>query len=256
MDSFALPLSELQSLFQACIQQPKGSSDSFLSISKSNQERLDIYRNSIFLALENTMNEIYPACKKIVGDHFFSLLTTSYINFYPSDAKNILFYGKDFSKFIASFPPADCLPYLSDVAHLEYIIHNVFYDVNNAPIDFEKLTKHISQYAEQIIFTLPQGAVLLTSNYPILPIWEVCQPDYQDEICINFDVENDYLLIWQEGYKIRIEKLSRIEYLFLQLLPKQLPLIKLCEEFTHVISDVSVDQLLPSLCQRGCINYS
>ncbi len=63
---------------------------------------------------------IYPVCCQLVGEIFFNATALSFINQCPCLSPDLGDYGKQFPDFIANFEPVKHLPYLSDVAHLEW----------------------------------------------------------------------------------------------------------------------------------------
>ena len=81
---------------------------------------LDIYRNNYRGNLQDALAAAYPVVEQIVGAEFFSMLARNFIEHHPSRSGNLHNYGAELAPFLATFPPAQSLPYLADVARLEH----------------------------------------------------------------------------------------------------------------------------------------
>lgn len=252
-----MQLAELQAKFFMSIKSDDTNNELINVINGSTgiaQNRIKLYQNSILNNIKKGLKAIFPVCIKVVGDDFFSAMAEVYINQHPPRLPDLNAYGNNFPDFIAQFPPAQSLPYLADVARLDFTWHQVFYGPDNARVDLNKLFQTIATKGEAIIFALPEGAKLIDSLYPIADIWEICQPEYTGSIEINFNDNANHLLIWQVQQTICIEKLTQDEFAFLKLIKDELPFIQICEILTEEQKIVSsINELLLSVCQRGFI---
>lgn len=100
-----------------------------------NPAGLAVYRNNYRVGLIDTLAFIYPVCRQLVGEDFFSGLARAFIGGHPSHSGNLHLYGAGFGDFIAGFEHARELPYLADVARLEWRVHRAYYAADAAPVD-------------------------------------------------------------------------------------------------------------------------
>lgn len=82
--------------------------------------RFAVYRNNVVVSLVAALGETFPVCRELVGAEFFEAMARLHVRASPPDSPVLAHYGADFPAFIAAFPPAASLPYLADVARLEY----------------------------------------------------------------------------------------------------------------------------------------
>jgi len=87
--------------------------------------RLQIYRNNTHILLSDALAANFPTVLSLVGSDFFKGLTTAFIRSHPPKSPCLYAYGNTFATYIASFSPAQELPYLSHVARLDYAINQV-----------------------------------------------------------------------------------------------------------------------------------
>ena len=83
-------------------------------------ERLAIYRRAVFANYRNALGATYPVVKKLVGEPFFHAAVDAFVLAHPSVSGDLNVYGGEFGAFLAGYGPAAALPYLPDVARLEW----------------------------------------------------------------------------------------------------------------------------------------
>lgn len=214
-------------------------------------ERLAIYRRSIISGFIHTLEETYPVCHKLVGNDFFTAMARHYIAITPATSPDLADYGESFAHFITTFKPAQSLPYLTDVAHLEWACHKTIDAANSPPLDIQALATVPTLQQAKLIFQLPAGCTILSSPFPIQRIWEVNQNNYQGDDSVNLDIGGARLLIWRLDMGLRIDELSIPEWTLLQLLSQQCTLEEIEEVTGTAMIDLSV--LLPRSMERGWI---
>lgn len=92
-------------------------------------DRLNIYRNTYIGTLVNALRVTYPAVDRLVGEAFFDAAAGKFAVAHPPRESYLNNYGAEFADFLAGFAPAASLPYLPDVARLEWALALAF----NAP---------------------------------------------------------------------------------------------------------------------------
>jgi len=211
------------------------------------EEQLDIYRNSVHGKLTRALREIYPVCLRLVGEDFFAAMAADFVRTYPSRSPNLGDYGKEFAAFIAGFEPASGLPYLPDVARLELAWHRAFNAADDEPIDIHALDKVAEAARDRIVFRLPVSATLIASAFPTHRIWVANQDDAGDDEVIDIDEGGVQLIVWRQGFDMRIDPLNDSQWQFLCAVDAGRRFSDLFEE--SMAEDV-VD-LLPRCVARG-----
>lgn len=134
---------------------------------KPAEKRFNVYRNNIIVSLKESLSEGFPAVKSLVGDDFFNAMAGEYLRQSPPKKPIIPIYGEDFSSFIDRFTPAKALPYLADVAKLEYLLRESYHAKDEDPIP----TDH---YQDPEFFlksvTLAASVKYFSSRFPVSQI--------------------------------------------------------------------------------------
>jgi hypothetical protein len=95
--------------------------------------RIDIHRNHVQRSLTKLLAATYPAVASLTDTRFFAWLAHEFIVEAPPASPCLFEYGEAFAEFIAGFPACAGLPYLADVARLEWAIHAVFHAGDDTP---------------------------------------------------------------------------------------------------------------------------
>jgi hypothetical protein len=208
-------LRELQSAFAAAV---FGDEMPFRFLAGSSLQRgLEAYRRSVLANLAAAVRTTYPVVGAIVGDTFLDAAARRYARTRPSASGDLNAYGSDFGDFLASFAPAASLPYLPDVARLEWLVHAVYGREDAPSQDLSKLAGTLPEGWGDLHFELDPAHEVMASRWPLVRIWEVNQPGYGDDFRVDFD-EAQIALIHRRENGTTVEKLARGEYRLLHAL--------------------------------------
>ncbi|UCE88231.1 MAG: putative DNA-binding domain-containing protein [Pseudomonadota bacterium] len=217
------------------------------------EDQLRIYRESILGGLVDALGEIYPVCRGLVGERFFDAMARRHVEAHRSLSPDLTDYGEDFAGFVAGFAPAQSLPYLADVAHLEWRWHRVFNSPDVAPFDLSRLARLEEAQHTAIVWRLAPEAGLLQSQFPVDRIWQANQPQQHEVPLVNLEEGAVQLFVWRQGLTMRIERVSDTERLFLQVVADALPFGELCEGMASAVPGVDPGALLVRAIEAGQI---
>ena len=138
---------------------------------RSSARRFNVYRNNVVVGLAEALSANYPATRRIVGDEFFAAMARSYVGAHPPRSPMMFDYGVDFPDFVTGFEPADCVPYLADVARLERAWLEAYHAADASPLDTARLGAPDVAPASEVRLTAHPSLRLVTSEHPIVAIW-------------------------------------------------------------------------------------
>lgn len=175
--------------------------------------RLQIYRNMVFNTLTGALETSYPAVLRLVGEEFFKGAAARYIVTVPSLSGNLQDYGAAFPDFLEAMPEAAGLPYLGDVARLEWMRQEAYLAAETAPIAAEILAKLDEKDLAACRLALHPSVRLLTSRYPVLAIWQFCLEEAKEPL--QLEEKGQQVLIWRAGWQIAMRPLTHAESEFI-----------------------------------------
>lgn len=139
--------------------------------------RYAVYRNNVVISLIDALADTFPVVQQLVGEDFFHAMAREHARKHPPTSPVLAFYGQDFPDFIANFEAAASLPYLADVARLEWAYVCAFHaaDVDSLPTPV--LAERLAQ-PERLAVTRLRFAPavrLIRSSHAAVSIWQAHQ---------------------------------------------------------------------------------
>jgi len=187
------------------------------------RRRLAAYRRNVLGNLCAALMTSYPVVTCVVGPAFFREAARHYIVAHPSESGDLNDYGATFPGFIADYPPAAELPYLADVAHLEWAVQTLRNAADVAPVNFTQLANIAPERYGDLRFAVDSRCVRLDSAWPIAEIWRVNQPDYTGDMAVDFSSAERVLAGIHRG-PLSIDVLGIAAAVFFDALSAQLSL--------------------------------
>jgi len=217
-------------------------------------QQLSVYRGSICGSLTKALSEVYPVCRRLVGETFFGALARAFVRQERSRSPDLNEYGGAFGDFLGGFAPAATLPYLPDVARLEWEWHRAFYGPDSEALELDALARGVAPAdPDRVVFQLQKNATLVASPYPVHLIWQANQPDHDGEGVVALSQGGVSLLVWRRGTDRLIEPLEPREWCLLQALAQGLTLGDVCLRLTSEHPAADLGGLLAAAFHRGWI---
>lgn len=174
-------------------------------------ERLSVYRGNIFGNLTDALKDTFAATHALVGEKFFEQMAWQYIQQSPPRAACLIWYGEEFPAFIASYAPADSVPYLAEVAAFEWARQSVRFADEDKALDAQWLEAQEEETLVQLPLTLRACAKLVDARFPVLDIWEYTQQP-ETHAPPDIDAGGQKILLWRAGSQLHHQRLSAAEY--------------------------------------------
>lgn len=177
---------------------------------------IEVYRNNYRGNLHDTLTGAYPVIEQLVGKDFFRLLTRQFIGQHLSRSGNLHHYGAEMAGFIAAFKPAQGLPYLPDVAALEWACHCAYFADDAATLDLGKLAQIPPEQYPNLILHIHPTCHLVRSRYPIAAIWHAHQPGASSDFNIDLDSGSSNALVSRNNDVALVSELTEADAAWLQ----------------------------------------
>ncbi len=167
-----------------------------------------VYRSNVFGNWAQALAGAYPIVRKIVGAEFFEGLARAYSSAHPSVSGDLNEYGAQLAEFVEIFPHTRDLPYLPDVARMEWLAHRAYYAQDAEPLSLDGLD-------ESSRLALTPACALLASEWPLARIWTVHQDDYEGAIDVDLRSGPDRILVHRPKWRAQVRSLAPGDYRFL-----------------------------------------
>ena len=133
--------------------------------------RFAVYRNNVYVSLVDALVAGFPKVHELVGDPFFRAMARDYAAEHPPKTPVLAFYGEDFGAFISGFQPAEGVPYLGDIARLEFARRCALHAPEIDPLDTASVDPVTAIRLPRMGLRLHPSLTVLTSAYPQYDIW-------------------------------------------------------------------------------------
>ena len=141
-----------------------------------NEHRLTLYRGNLAATAAKALAAAYPVIAALVGHAFFGALAHAYVRAQPSQDGDLNRFGAQLGDFLDDFPPAATLPYLADMARLEWAVHRAHYAADAAPVAAQQLGALAPAQLEAARLRLHHACVPVQSAWAVVSLWLAHQP--------------------------------------------------------------------------------
>ncbi|HRJ62080.1 MAG TPA: DNA-binding domain-containing protein, partial [Azospirillaceae bacterium] len=133
--------------------------------------RIAVHRNTYFGSLTEALAAAYPVTEKLTGAAFFALAARAFIDANPPTKPDLAAYGGDFGDFLDAFPPAASVPYLGDVARLEWARVEATFAAEAEPLDPAALALVPPDQIAGLVFAFHPSARLVQCRWAAHSVW-------------------------------------------------------------------------------------
>jgi hypothetical protein len=137
------------------------------------RRRFAIHRATVIQSLAEALGHAFPVVRAIATDENFRLVAAAFIRARPPRRPVLAAYGADFAEFLAGFGPAVAdLPFLPDLARLEWALHDSYFAADAPALDAAGLATVAPDDIPRLRLRLQGAARLVASDrHAIFAIW-------------------------------------------------------------------------------------
>lgn len=212
-----MDLSTLQREFIAALFVPDARPPiAILDTAPGRAARFSVYRNNTLTNLTAALLDVHPVVARLVGEQFFDHVARQYAHAYPSTSGDVHEYGGHFAEYLEACPAAAGLPWLADVARLEWAWHEAFHAAAPEVFDWSALSA-VDPAGQGRLWFVPNPTLrLVQSPYPILHVWDANQPDRDGDEMVDLNEGGDRLAVLRGAdHVIAIERVDAATYALL-----------------------------------------
>jgi hypothetical protein len=138
--------------------------------------RVAVYRHHVRTTLTEALISTFPVVCRLVDRRFFGWLADCYVRKHPPMGPCLFEYGGDFPFFIDRFPACAALPWLADVARLEWSMNVAFHAPDVVTIGSDRLGATPQEELGALSVEFEPSVTYIESRWPVDAIWRANQP--------------------------------------------------------------------------------
>ena len=180
------------------------------------QDGVSAYRSNAYAAVNATLAATFPTVAALVGNASLQWLARAYRQAEPPARGDLAWFGEKLPDFIAASTDLAELPWLADVARLDWTLAQA-----EAAPDAEPDPASLALLAEvdpaELRLQLAPGSALIDSRWPVVTIWQAHQaPDPCPTEAHGTDAiwapvraalaagRSETALVWRDGWRARV----------------------------------------------------
>ena len=205
-------------------------------------DRLSIYRNAYQGRLVEALGDSYPILHGLLGDDEFATLADAFVTTHPSSFRSVRWYGGDLADFLASAPPYDEQPILSEVALLEWTLAEVFDAADAEPTTRAALAAVDPSMWGNLKFEFHPSLRRLAFRWNTVAVWKAMSAD-QIPPAPELSGARVGWLLWRQHLQNYFRSMGPAESAALDAALRGLSFAEICEELTACMPE---DQIPPA----------
>lgn len=182
-----------------------------------NRHRLALYRGNLAATATKALAAAYPVVAALVGAEFFGALAHAYVRARPSHDGDLNRFGGQLGEFLDDFPHAAQLPYLADMARLEWTVHRAHYAADAVPVTAQQLGELAPAQLEVARLRLHDACVPVRSDWAVVSLWLAHQPAPANDFPADMAVQEDGVVA-RSGWRVQVVPLGAGAYAALTVL--------------------------------------
>ena len=138
--------------------------------------RLRIHRHQLYESLATALAGTFSTVQQLVGEAFFHAMARAFVAQTLPAQPVLSEYGEGFPAFIDAYDPARGLPYLVDIARLDWALNLAFHSPMGERLTAADLSTIPGEQLSSTKVGLAPGTCVIHSTYPLDRIWSASQP--------------------------------------------------------------------------------
>lgn len=204
----------------------------------SRQRRLDIYSEGYLLRLAKALEKDFPNIHLAVNSSYDSLafrtLCLQYIEKYPSRYYSLNEIGRNFSTFLWDHPILEKLPFLGELAQVEWLCVQSHFAQDPTPFDWEKITQLSQETLGLATLLFHPSVFVIQTNWALGEFWnEAHTADFSHSTLKKI---SQSLLIYRRGHgldqSVKVMPQDPMSNLIFTKALQQMCLNKICDEIS------------------------
>lgn len=220
------------------------------------EKRFAVYRNNVIVSLIDAMADSFPVTQELVGEAFFRAMAREFVRAAPPRSPVLAWYGDGFAEFIEAFPAAAGVPYLADVARLEWLRVQAWHAADADPLAPEDIARLLGDAAAlpDARFDLHPSVRMLRSHHAVVSLWAAHQSESAALALADVDPgQAETALVLRNGLDVEISTITEGAAMFISLLQQGAALGEAAEQALAAETGFDLAQTLGLLIRCGAL---
>jgi len=190
---------------------------------------LNAYKSNAHSLAERSLASVYPVLLQLLGEDSFAAFARAFWHAHPPERGDLAHWGGALADFSAASAQLDNVPYLADIARVEWALHQAI-TAPNADADLATLHHLMEQDPTVLQLRLAPGLSVVASAWPVVSLVNAHTDLGEQEPDLTQASERlqngitETALIWRQGFKPQVRETMPGEASFVTALKAGQPL--------------------------------
>ena len=219
----------------------------------SAEERLSIYGNAYKTRLLEALASNFPFLHTCLGDDEFDVLGNAYIYQHPSCYRSIRWYGDRLPEFIKQGIQYQALPYLAEIAALDWMMTIVFDAKDASIVSLDQVALIAPEAWAEMRFVFHPSVHQLKFKWNVIEFW---QSTLNENTPILLDEYSSLVswLFWRHDFNSQFISLSNEDACALNAAMNGASFSDICEGLCHFMQEESVALAAASMLKKWVVS--
>ena len=177
---------------------------------------LSVYRNTIAKGRADALAAQFPTVERVVGAAWLAAAANAHGAEHPPRTASLLSYGGDFADWLSQFPPAADMPFLSELARLDYLWSESHLAADAEPLQPDALAGMTPEAFGHHALTLHPATRFAGFGDSTPDLWRALQPPSEAPEALELGDAPQGLLITRPALETTTTVIGSGELAFLQ----------------------------------------
>ncbi len=169
-------------------------------LTNATRARIGVYRNNARLNRIAALANAFTHVVTLVGTDYFRSLARAYVIATPASSANLHEDGASLPAFIRHFASAAELPYLGDVAQVDWLMQQAYYADDSAPLDRAAIANlGPERFAAASLRFCASMGIAQSEKWPIADIITM----HEGGPTASLNAGGQAVLVWRENLRVR-----------------------------------------------------
>jgi len=179
-------------------------------------EAIAIYRNTFVSGAVKALKLSYPAVERLTGVEFFESAANAFVAISPPSSGCLDDYGAEFARFLAAYEPLRDLPYIADVARLDWAVNLALHSEDAKALAAGEFAGAAAIAPERLVLIPHPSLTVLGLDYPADAIWRaVLAQDDEALGALALRGGPFFVLVWRNADGVQVGRVSQSGFAFL-----------------------------------------
>ena len=174
------------------------------------EARWHVYASAYLARLVEAIENDYPALSRVLGRRALSSLTERYLARFPPRSHDLGRAGDRLAEFLAGDVLTSDLPFLPDLARLEWAVAEAFVAADGQDLRWEELARLGPKAVADRPLRIRRGAARVRSAWPIHDLW-LCRERPDGEVDVPLEGRSCSVLVSRIGHDVICRPLAPLE---------------------------------------------